>query len=87
MENCSIGVTSCVRVAFPDVEFRNDILIPTPQLKYPQDGEVSCKELQDGNTQICLCWYNSVGANVYLLQLSTDSNFQLPNVNLSLIHI
>ena len=87
--SCNIIMDSCLRVEFPVVEFRNDILVPTPQLVGPVDGDTYCVGLgPNGETGICLQWQAAgtiPGNTRYLVQWSQNPQFEGPTVREAIV--
>jgi hypothetical protein len=81
MNSCSIVLSSSMRLTYPNVDFRDDLLIPTPILQYPRSEQTFCLDLlPDNNTQICLSWFDVPGATHYLLQWSLNPQFNGPSI-------
>lgn len=81
MSGCSILLKSCMRIEFPTAIWREDLLIPTPQLIYPRSEQTFCLDvLPGGDTQICLAWEDITEASHYLLQWSLNPEFNGPSV-------
>lgn len=79
---------TCLVTEFPDVDWRNDCVIPQPQLKFPADGANDCPLIDTnrnsptfGQSNLCLCWFEIPAGNgnpaptSYLVQSSLDQNF------------
>jgi hypothetical protein len=96
-EQCDVRVLTCLQIEFPDVNWRTDLLIPTPQLIFPYNDRSFCLEAIPlgtvglpprpiWNSQICLSWEQTPGADTYLLQWSLNSDFNGPSVRETILN-
>ena len=83
---CTFEISTCIEASLPNVVWREDNLIPQPQLYYPTDKQNVCVRTDETittngqNTNVCLEWYRVANANKYLLQWSVNQNFDGPSI-------
>ena len=80
-------LSSCLSLLFPDIVWREDRLIPTPQLIFPDPDRNFCLDvINSDDSQICLSWEIVPDATAYLIQWGLNPALNGPSVREQIVY-